>query len=700
MRFEDLDIKPSYDSRKSDVFNEFFNTVLPHSKHYRRFGGIFSAKKFALMAEGLQDFIKENDGMMELAIIPGFSQKDREDLMSGVLVDEVIARNWIDDLSKIKEKILEDHTKAIAWMVANEHLAIKVILPEHSDGTPFTEAELSEMAIFRREIGIFYNRDDNSLLSFHGVIDRDDSEMGELYALDVSRNWVETEKSKVCLDHEEFTNYWNGDTAQIGAVTCKIQPLSNKLVTYFEEYSPKTKADIPELKKMPVLRGYQIEAIDEWLKNGGKGIFEMATGTGKTFAAIGGMMKARDKEGKMLVVIAAPYRNLIDQWKRELKKWFINAGVLEAGIWRQMLHDEVSHLNRTEKQEMSVLIASHDLFSDKKFVEQIESCRIPVMLLVDEAHHVGTFIGRNGLSPSYSYRLALSATISRYFDDDGTDFLRDYFKGPTGKSTVIEYSLEKAIKDNMLCGYNYYPFFVELTGEELDQYRQLTYRAVRLLNSKKPEDRERGEKIIQKRAKIVRDAKNKMNAFREILGRIERLEHLLVFCSENQFDHVESVLNNPAKHCGVDRSLFFRRITYESPPNKKDRTAILNDFAGGNLDILLSNRILDEGMDIPQARGCIVLASTGNPAQFIQRRGRVLRTYSESYKDGSKKTHADIFDVLVKPQIGHLDDPDSTKLEVGMIKAQLTKIKQMSSLAMNREHCMEKIKEFTYGMQL
>jgi superfamily II DNA or RNA helicase len=103
-------------------------------------------------------------------------------------------------------------------------------------------------------------------------------------------------------------------------------------------------------------------------------------------------------------------------------------------------------------------------------------------------------------------------------------------------------------------------------------------------------------------------------------------------------------------------------------------------------------------MDIPQARICIVLASTGNPTQFIQRRGRVLRVYSESYKDGSKKTHADIYDILVKPQIDNFDDPDSIKLELGMIRSQLSRIRLMSELALNKTYCMNKIQVFTYGL--
>lgn len=698
MLFKELEIKSSYDSRKSDVFNDFFNNILSNSKHYRRFGGIFSAKRFALTAEGLQKFIQENNGTMELAIIPGFSEDDKEALMQGASVDDIVSKNWIDDLSKIKEKILEDHTKAISWMITNGYLTIKLILPEHNDGSLFTESELNEQAIFRKEIGVFYNKDDNSLLSFHGIIDRHDSEVGELYSLDVSRDWIDSEENQIYLDHEDFSNFWNDEYYTLGSIKCKIIPLSKKLENYFKEIAPKSKSEIPQLRKLPILRKYQTDAIDAWLENDGRGIFEMATGTGKTFTAIGGIKKIQDKEDKILVIIAVPYRNLVDQWKNELSKWFIDSVPLEQGVWRQTLRDEVSHLNQFQGKKMSVLITSHDLFSTEEFVKQIEKCQIPAMLIVDEAHHVGTFSSRNGLSKNYSYRLALSATIDRYFDDDGTDFLRDYFKGPSGKSTIASYSLEQAINDEKLCGYNYYPFFIELTDEELVKYQQLTYRAVRLLNSKNMEDRKKGEILIQNRAKIVRDAENKIQAFKEILKQIKKLKHLLIFCSENQFSDVDEILSNPLKYCKLDKSILFRKITYDNPSNKKDRIKILNDFANEDWDALLSNRVLDEGMDIPQANKCIVLASTGNPTQFIQRRGRVLRVYNEPYLDGSKKNHADIFDILVKPQINDLDDPDSIKLEIGMIRSQLSKIKKMSELALNRDYCMTKIQEFTYGL--
>ncbi len=681
------------------MFHEFFNPVLSNSKYYRRFGGIFSAKRFALAAEGLQDFIKENRGTMELAIIPGFSDEDKRTLLEGSNIDDLITKNWIQDLTQIKEKILEDHVKAISWMIANNYLTIKIILPENN-GIPLTKSEINEKGILKKEIGVFYNKDDDSPLSFHGIIDRDDSQMGELYSLDVSRKWIDSEREQIDIDHEDFTNYWNDDVCQLGDITCKIRPLSTDLLKYFKETAPKSREDIPELRKLPILRKYQVEAIDTWLENDGRGIFEMATGTGKTFTAIGGIKRIQDREQKSLIVVTVPYNNLIDQWKRELSKWFISARILGSVNWKQILRDEVDYLNNTTKNESSVIIVSHDLFSSSYFVEQIEKCKICTLLVLDEAHHAGAPSVRKGLSKHYHYRMALAATIERYFDEDGTNFLRDYFQNTSGNSTVFEYSLDKAIHDGLLCKYNYYPFFIQLTEEEITEYQIMTYQAAKLLNSKDREEKEKGEIIIQKRAKIVRDAKNKTDCIKQILKEIPKLDHMLIFCSENQFTNVEEILNHPARYCGIDKSLMFRKITYDNPSDKKKRTAILDEFANGDWDMLLSNRILDEGMDIPQAKICVIMASTGNPTQFIQRRGRVLRTYSEQYPDGSHKTHADIFDILVKPQVAGLDDSQSVKLETGIVKSQMNRIRQMSRLAINRDYCEDKIKEFTADLPL
>jgi superfamily II DNA or RNA helicase len=185
------------------------------------------------------------------------------------------------------------------------------------------------------------------------------------------------------------------------------------------------------------------------------------------------------------------------------------------------------------------------------------------------------------------------------------------------------------------------------------------------------------------RAKIIRDAKNKKQAFIKIMKKIGDPKYLLIFASEVQLPWVRDILLNAEKYLGIYNPSF-KEITAYTPPNKKDRLKHLRDFKNGNVQIILSNKVLDEGLNIPEAQSCIVLASTGNPTQFIQRRGRILRPFDDPYKDGTRKTHAVIYDVLVKPELDAFENIEEKKLEKNMISRQLEKVRLMSDLARNK----------------
>jgi len=102
MKFEDLDIKQEYDSRQSFVYGDFFNKILPCSNLYCRFGGVFSGQKFVQCAEGLQDFIKENGGTMELVLIPDFNEEDKE-AFTEESKKKIITKKWKVELDQIKD---------------------------------------------------------------------------------------------------------------------------------------------------------------------------------------------------------------------------------------------------------------------------------------------------------------------------------------------------------------------------------------------------------------------------------------------------------------------------------------------------------------------------------------------------------------------------------------------------------------------
>jgi len=713
--FEELDINYEYNSNRNFVYADFFNKILPHCNNYKRFGGLFSGQKFVQYAEGLQDFIKENDGKMQLAIIPVFNEEDKE-AVSESSRDQVITEKWKLELSEIKDVLKQNHVKALAWMIATGRLTIKLILPQDENGNPLTREEL-EREDFLNEVGIFSNKHGEAL-SFHGQIDARKNK-SDVIRIITSRPWITKEKKQRNIDFEKFENFWNNDTCKIGEITCKIKPLTDKLIEYFKETAPETAPK--SLKKLPSLREYQNDAIEAWHENGNKGIFEMATGTGKTFTAIGCIKKLQNLHKKLFVVIAAPYTNLVDQWEDELKKWFIPSIKLEAG-WTKELRREIRAINRTTEDQLTVVVCSHAKFASDELLKNIEKCEVPTMLIVDEAHHVGAgnaiedddgiiAIGgaRKGLAEKYDFRLALSATIVRYYDPEGTNYLRNYFTGTTNESTVATFDLRRAINEcsnckeskekchcgdfkGYLCGYNYHPYFIELTADEFDEYKRLTYKAMPYITSKDPVKKSIGQNIIIQRSRIIRDAEQKMPQFIEIMKSFSKIKHLLVFCSERQSPKLDNILKNAPETLGYGRPVF-TTIAYNKPKDKRKRKKILRDFANEEYDLILSNRVLDEGMDVPQAKSCIVLASTGNPTQFVQRRGRVLRQYDDPYLDGTRKIRADIYDILVRPNLEGLDDPEVHKLEIGMIRSQLLRITEMAELASNRD-VMEKIKEF------
>jgi superfamily II DNA or RNA helicase len=125
----------------------------------------------------------------------------------------------------------------------------------------------------------------------------------------------------------------------------------------------------------------------------------------------------------------------------------------------------------------------------------------------------------------------------------------------------------------------------------------------------------------------------------------------------------------------------------------QERIGVLEQLEAGLVKVVESIQILDQGVDIPPLKNAILLASTGNPKQFIQRRGRVLRKWDGFYSDGTSKTHATIHDVFVIPYLTRPIDPTYMKIEKEIIKKELSRHEEMAKISRNPEFGIEKIKE-------
>ena len=673
MSLKDLDLKPQYDSMADDVYGGFFNPVFKHSRECVRVGGRFTSRNLAACAEGMQEFI-QSDGTMRLVLLPEFTEEDIDAINRGVnRPSDVLSDRWIRDLSEVKDKFVEDHAKALAWMLANGSLEIRIVVPVGSGGSVVSYVELIESQVFRNKTGVFWD-ENNDAVSFSGSIEFDDRMMGEYHQFRVYRGWDPSERKYVEHDLDAFNRYWDGREIDAG-IALKTLPLPDAVRDSLLKMAPASKSEI-RLQSVPRLRPYQKEAVRMWGGNGGRGVLEMATGTGKTFAAIGCIEEARRREGRLLVVVACPFDNLEGQWRQELKRWGIKSAVTSGRRdWPLALKDAIASLEVSEGGGMAVVITTYKTFSSDKFVRAVARCSVPAMLVADEAHNAGSHAHSEGLVGAYGYRLGLSATMERYFDPDGTARVRRFFG-----DTVYSLGLAEAIRCGFLVGYRYHPILTDLNDDEYEQYKRFTRIIAMLWDSKGRDDRELLERTILKRSRIVRDAASKLDRLREWVRRNgDGARYTLAYCSEKQMPEAKRILSGAG--------IVNREITANNPPDKRRRAEILRDFGAGRYGVIVANRVLDEGADVPAARSCIMMASTGNPKQFIQRRGRVLRRFSGTYGDGSRKEHADIYDMLVIPVPSADYTAAELRVERQIADSQIRRLEEMAEASMNREEC-------------
>jgi superfamily II DNA or RNA helicase len=412
------------------------------------------------------------------------------------------------------------------------------------------------------------------------------------------------------------------------------------------------------------LRDYQQTAVNNWRYNGQHGLFEMATGTGKTYTAIGAMDQViTDQESPLVIVIAVPNTHLALQWEDDLRDWGYEDEVSLAfgsgnRTWKSDMGTILDDI-RIEMEDVAILLTTHTTLAKEYFRAEIQNLDCDRMLIADEVHGVGSEHQQVGLLDAYNYRIGLSATPERYFDDEGTDLLMDYFGG-----TVYELSLGEAIPE-YLTPYEYKPYFVEMTPEEYQEYEELT-ESIGWMAASDDVDDDAVQSLTMDRADLIKEAEHKYDKLHDILDDIGNPDHLLVYTNDQQIDQVQEILD--------EHGIFHHRFTEEEDTD--ERPALLDEFDRGNFDTLVAMKCLDEGVDVPSTREAILMSSTGNPKQFIQRRGRVLR-----HAEGKEK--AIIHDIMVVPTLSDDLSADVKELEQKILSKELGRFEEFASNADN-----------------
>ncbi len=396
----------------------------------------------------------------------------------------------------------------------------------------------------------------------------------------------------------------------------------------------------------------------------------MATGTGKTITALGALAELCRSQGRLVIVMACPYKHLVSQWADEFARFgykylkvFGLANAQQDKLANQFLNFSAGYIDNL------VILTTHDTFATPKFWQIIEQKSVPLLLIADEVHELGATKRQLGLREAYIYRLGLSATPKRWLDDMGTDLLFSYFD-----KTVFSFSLADAIP-KYLTPYDYFPYFVELQDDELEKYYELTGKIVRRANVTQSDEDEIPELYLIERQKIIINAKAKFDPFENIIRDLQNTTHTLVYCSPQQIKHTQNLLNI--------HNIIQHRFTGQE--SLKERERLLSSFAKGQHKMLVAMKCLDQGVDVPATRNAIILASSGNPKQFIQRRGRVLRK-----SPGKEK--AAIYDIIVVPTLNNNQlDKATFNMERKILKRELIRYNEFASLALNSTYALNKI---------
>lgn len=668
--FKELNLKISYDSDQDDILNDFYIPVLSHSKRYYRLAGFFSSSSLSLAAAGITGLIA-NDGEMKIVVSVRLSKDDVEAINKGSKSPQsAIEDAMINDMESLEEGLVKNRLKALAYLVAKGKLEIKVAVLTNQKGEPLS-SESAQYNIFHQKVGIAVDERGDTI-AFNGSLNESSGGwISNVEEFNVFRSWVDGEVPHLKASVDKFERFWLGNTRR-ALILDVPEAVRRSLIKMAPIDSAELFIENGKIGKRISLRDYQQRAISGWLREGKRGIFEMATGTGKTITALSCLEKVIGGEKSIAVVITAPFKHLVRQWAQEMENLGLGRPIEihgEVQEWRGVLRDSILDYNNGRKGSL-YMITTHETFSKKDFIESIKIVKGNILLIADEMHALGAPTRTGGLIDRYDFRLGLSATPHRWFDEPGTNALMDYF----GK-VVFEFTLKDAINSinpetgqTYLTPYEYLPHFVELSQGEMEEYRKIS-RLIGIRLSNEDDDGKKKEIVDLlriKRKRIITNAIEKYAEFNKIIDGIEEKELCLVYCSPRQIGKVQGMLLN--------KGIIQRKFT--ASESLKERTRALRDFSSGECQILVAMKCLDEGVDVPAARIAIFLASSENPREFIQRRGRILRRFP-----GKEK--ATIHDIIVVPSLKGPIDHSILEIERGILQKEMKRYKEFAEASAN-----------------
>jgi len=656
MSFMDLNLKDEYRSFSDDILEEFYIPVLNEAIMYQRAVGFFSSTALLDISLGLIGLIK-NNGKIHLIASPRLSPEDVKAIEEGLSSsEEVIIDRLLESITKPENSSDQKRYDLLVNLIASKKMEIKIAIVEKKKA----------VGIYHEKLGLMYDRDAN-VIAFTGSLNETDMAFRHNFeSIDVFRSWGE-ERSRVESKINSFRAIWDDYAPAIhtmefpDAVKEKMISFQENNAISIDDFSEdndelveqEEDTNIPAIPKNIELRDYQIDAINNWENANFRGIFDMATGTGKTITGLAAATRLFEvNRNRLGIIIVCPYQHLVEQWVDDIRLFGLKPIICYSSSsqknWKQRLKRNIRDF-KFGITKCFCAIFTNATFALDYIQDEIKKINKNCLILIDEAHNFGAVNYSMKLPENIPYRLALSATIARHGDEEGTDKLFKYFG-----EKCIEYTLKDAIRNGMLTPYEYYPIPINLDDVERDDYLKLTREIVKCGVSldEKGKMSDYAQMLLIKRARIVAAAKDKVYRLKDLMENYKTENHILVYCGATtvrdpdykegspedeevrQIDFVTRVLGN---ELGMDVAQF------TSKENNANRMILKKEFdKGESLQALVAIRCLDEGVNIPSIKYAFILSSSTNPKEYIQRRGRVLRKFPG-------KDKAIIYDFVTDP---------------------------------------------------
>lgn len=655
--FEDLSTLPldsHYRTGERDPVTGFYKPCLDASVTYDRAVGYFRSSIFAVIGQPFLDFARRG-GKARFICSPSITEEDVKAIASGYLQrEEAIERAITRDVDELlSDPASDQRAKLLATFIKFETLDIKVAIRNGGNG------------IYHEKIGIFADGNGHHV-SFLGSANETWSAWhaeGNHESIEVFRSWLSTDEIRVQSHRKIFDLLWKGETPGVDTIEFP-EAQRRKILSVAAPGLDDPTGDTPRpmnsgrRRLMP----HQAKAIELWENAGRRGVFEHATGSGKTFTAIEAIKKHLATGEPALVLV--PSQLLHEQWKREILEEIPDASVLMAGSGHVKWKDRGRLRSQTSPGlgMNRVVIATMQTASTDAFINGLYQGE-HLLIVADEIHQIGSPKNSIALTIKSGASLGLSATPIRYGDPEGTQRIFTRF-GPVIPPAI---TLQDAIAAGRLVNYEYFPHAVHLSDEESELWKKLTKQiSFELAKSKKKDNStglsDKAKMLLIQRSRIAKKARVKTGLATSVIKKeFNEGQSWLVYCEDS--DQLNEMLLKL-------RAEGLRPLEYHSNMSgeKSDALNWFKKFGG----VLVSIKCLDEGVDIPAVSHAFILASSQNPRQFIQRRGRVLRKSAE-------KNLAVIHDAIVVPI-----DPQSESEQISLLKAELIRALEFANSALNK----------------